>query len=33
VYTREKGALAARGMYFDLPPYAIHFFDVRIAHR
>lgn len=27
-YVRERGALATRGMYFDLPGYGVHIFDV-----
>jgi hypothetical protein len=29
VYVRDAPGLAAKGMYFDLPPYGFHFFDVR----
>jgi hypothetical protein len=28
VYVRERTGLAGRGMYFDLPPYGVHFFHV-----
>ncbi len=31
VYVRERNALVSRGMYFDLPPYGLHVFDVRTA--
>jgi hypothetical protein len=27
-YTRERNALASKGIYFDLPPYGIHLFEV-----
>ncbi len=29
VFTRERGALQTKGMYFDLPSYGFHIFDVR----
>ncbi|MGB2960714.1 MAG: alpha-amylase family glycosyl hydrolase [Bacteroidota bacterium] len=29
VYVRDAGALASKGMYFDLPPYGIHVFEVK----
>jgi hypothetical protein len=29
VFTRERQALQTKGMYFDLPPYGFHIFDVR----
>ncbi len=29
VYVRDAGALLSKGMYFDLPPYGVHIFDVR----
>jgi hypothetical protein len=28
-YEREGDALAARGLYLDLPPWGYHAFDVR----
>lgn len=28
-YVRDKGTLLGKGMYFDLPPYGIHVFDVN----
>ncbi|MGA9117432.1 MAG: alpha-amylase family glycosyl hydrolase [Bacteroidota bacterium] len=33
VYVRERASLDSRGMYFDLPPYGMHLFDVRPARR
>jgi hypothetical protein len=29
VYTRDRAALVGRGMYFDLPPYGVHIFDLK----
>jgi hypothetical protein len=31
-YVREKTGLKTKGMYFDLPPYGIHIFEL-VAHR
>jgi len=31
VFMRERQALLAKGMYFDLPPYGFHIFDVKPA--
>jgi hypothetical protein len=28
VYVRERSGLASKGMYFDLPPYGLHIFEV-----
>ena len=28
-YVRDKGSLLTKGMYFDLPPYGVHMFDVK----
>jgi hypothetical protein len=33
VFVREKAGLAVKGMYFDLPPYGIHIFEVRSARK
>jgi len=32
-YVRERSALIAKGMYFDLPAYGLHIFDVTEAHK
>jgi glycosidase len=31
IYVRDRGGLATRGMYFDLPGYGYHIFDIRRA--
>jgi glycosidase len=33
VYARERNALSSRGMYFDLPAYGVHIFDVREGRK
>jgi hypothetical protein len=33
VYSRDRGTLGSKGIYFDLPPYAIHIFDVSAGRR
>jgi hypothetical protein len=33
VYVRDKAGLQVRGLYFDLPGYGIHMFDVSVAHK
>jgi len=33
VYVRDKAGLQSRGIYFDLPGYGIHLFDVSSAHK
>ena len=33
MYVRERAALQAKGMYFDLPAYGIHIFEVTEAHK
>lgn len=33
VYVREKGVLDSRGMYFDLPAYGFHLFQVEKAQK
>ena len=32
-YSRERNALVTRGMYFDLPAYGIHIFDVKEGRK
>ncbi|MFN0158719.1 MAG: alpha-amylase family glycosyl hydrolase [Bacteroidota bacterium] len=32
-YTRERQALLSKGLFFDLPPYGLHMFDVRPVHK
>ena len=33
LYVRERSALQAKGMYFDLPGYGLHIFEVAEAHK
>ena len=33
VYARDRGGLSSKGMYFDLPPYGLHVFDVSSARK
>lgn len=33
VHVRERSALTTKGMYFDLPGYAIHLFDVQSSRK
>lgn len=33
VYMRGRGNLLSKGMYFDMPPYGLHIFDVRPARK
>ena len=33
VYTRERGGLGSRGMYFDVPSYGIHIFEVTTGRN
>jgi len=33
MYVRERNALQTKGMYFDLPAYGIHIFEVTEAHK
>ena len=32
-YTRDKASIGSRGMYFDLPPYGVHIFEVSAGKR
>ena len=33
VYARGRGNLLAKGMYFDMPPYGLHIFDVKAVRE
>jgi hypothetical protein len=33
VYVRDRAGLETKGMYFDLPGYGLHFFEVTQAHK
>ena len=33
LYIRERAGILARGIYFDLPAYGCHLFDVRPARK
>jgi hypothetical protein len=33
VYVRDAAGLASKGMYFDLPPYGIHIFEVGAVKK
>lgn len=33
VYARDRTGLITKGMYFDLPPYGLHIFEVTAGHK